>query len=130
VAEGACRQVVKDRMELTGMRWTLPGAQSMLHLRVVYLNGDWDDYLDFYIQAGARWAIHEACGVAECVLCPNRFITQPRLMCRRRHVSPNRNTAMVSAARERGPDRCASWVIPRLARAWNSHCSLLEATPW
>jgi hypothetical protein len=51
MAEGACRHVVKDRMELTGMRWTLPGAQSMLHLRAVYLNGDWDDYLDFYIQA-------------------------------------------------------------------------------
>lgn len=51
MAEGACRHVVKDRLELTGMRWTLPGAQSMLHLRAVYLNGDWDDYLDFYIQA-------------------------------------------------------------------------------
>lgn len=50
MAEGACRHVVKDRMELTGMRWTLPGAQSMLHLRAIYLNGDWDDYLDFYIQ--------------------------------------------------------------------------------
>lgn len=51
MAEGACRHVVKDRMELTGMRWTLPGAQSMLHLRAIYLNGDWEDYLDFYIQA-------------------------------------------------------------------------------
>ena len=51
MAEGACRHVVKDRMELTGMRWTLPGAQSMLHLRAIYLNDDWDDYLDFHIQA-------------------------------------------------------------------------------
>ena len=50
VAEGACRHVVKDRMELTGMRWTLQGAQSMLHLRAIYLNGDWEDYLDSYIQ--------------------------------------------------------------------------------
>jgi hypothetical protein len=49
MAEGACRHVVKDRMELTGMRWTLQGAQSMLHLRAIYLNGDWDDYLDSYM---------------------------------------------------------------------------------
>jgi hypothetical protein len=49
MAEGACRHVVKDRMELTGMRWTLPGAQSMLHLRAIYLNDDWDDYLHYFI---------------------------------------------------------------------------------
>jgi hypothetical protein len=50
VAEGACRHLVKDRMERTGMRWTACGAQSLLHLRAVYLNGDWDDYLEYYIQ--------------------------------------------------------------------------------
>ncbi len=50
VAEGACRHVVKDRMEQTGMRWTLPGAQSMLHLRAIYLNGDWAEYLDHHIE--------------------------------------------------------------------------------
>jgi hypothetical protein len=37
-------------MELTGMRWTVKGAQSMLHLRAIYLNGDWDTFLDNYIQ--------------------------------------------------------------------------------
>jgi hypothetical protein len=31
VAEGACRHLVKDRMEQTGMRWTVEGAQAMLH---------------------------------------------------------------------------------------------------
>lgn len=50
VAEGACRHVVKDRMELTGMRWTLSGAQSMLHLRAIYLNDDWDDYVEHCIE--------------------------------------------------------------------------------
>ena len=39
VAEGACRHVVKDRLEQTGMRWTINGAQAMLHLRAIYLNG-------------------------------------------------------------------------------------------
>ena len=50
VAEGACRHVVRDRMEQTGMRWTQFGAQSMLHLRAIYLNGDWSEYLEHHIQ--------------------------------------------------------------------------------
>ena len=44
VAEGACRHLVKDRMELTGMRWGLHGAQAILHLRAVYLNDDWEKF--------------------------------------------------------------------------------------
>jgi hypothetical protein len=44
VAEGACRHLVKDRMELTGMRWCVPGAQAILDLRAVYVNGDWDAF--------------------------------------------------------------------------------------
>jgi hypothetical protein len=50
VAEGACRHLVKDRMEQTGMRWTANGAQAMLHLRAIYLNGDWKSYQDYRIQ--------------------------------------------------------------------------------
>lgn len=49
VAEGACRHVVKDRLEQTGMRWTLLGAQSMLDLRSTYLNDDWEQYVQYYI---------------------------------------------------------------------------------
>ena len=51
VAEGACRHVVKDRMEQTGMRWTINGAQAMLHLRAIYLNGDWNSYMNYRIEA-------------------------------------------------------------------------------
>ncbi|MCP4406663.1 MAG: ISKra4 family transposase [Gammaproteobacteria bacterium] len=50
VIEGACRHVVKDRMERSGMRWTLPGAQAMLGLRCISLNGDWDEYMKFHIR--------------------------------------------------------------------------------
>lgn len=50
VAEGACRHLVKDRLERTGMRWTVTGAQAMLHLRAIYLNGDWQSYQKHYIQ--------------------------------------------------------------------------------
>jgi hypothetical protein len=47
VIEGACRHVVKDRFELSGMRWTRPGAEHLLHLRAVAVNGHWDDYHRF-----------------------------------------------------------------------------------
>ena len=47
VIEGACRHFVKDRFELSGMRWTKQGAEHLLHLRAVAENGDWDDYHRF-----------------------------------------------------------------------------------
>lgn len=50
VAEGACRHLVKDRMEQTGMRWTVEGAQAMLHVRALYLNEEWDEYVAFRIE--------------------------------------------------------------------------------
>jgi hypothetical protein len=42
VIEGACRHVVKDRLERTGMNWTIPGAEAMLELRCIYLTEQWD----------------------------------------------------------------------------------------
>jgi hypothetical protein len=50
VAEGACRHLVKDRMEQTGMRWTVEGAQAMLHVRALYLNDEWEEYVEFRIE--------------------------------------------------------------------------------
>jgi len=44
VIEGACRHLVKDRMERSGMRWRLAGAQAMLHVRAVYQSSYWDDF--------------------------------------------------------------------------------------
>lgn len=50
VIEGACRYFVKDRMERAGMRWSVEGAQAMLDLRSIYLNGDWDEFTKYRIQ--------------------------------------------------------------------------------
>jgi len=50
VAEGACRHLVKDRMELTGMHWRTEGAQAMLDLRAVYLNDDWDAFHEHRVE--------------------------------------------------------------------------------
>ena len=51
VIEGACRHVVKDRMERAGMHWTLPGAQALLHLRCVALNDEWEPFINHHIQS-------------------------------------------------------------------------------
>ena len=44
VVESTCGHTVKNRMEGTGRRWSLDGAESMLLLRSVYTSGDWNDY--------------------------------------------------------------------------------------
>lgn len=53
VVEGACGHLVKDRMEQSGMRWSQTGAQSVLDLRSVRLNGDWALYQG-YLQERKR----------------------------------------------------------------------------
>ena len=49
VIEGACRHVIKDRMERAGMLWTLERASALLRLRVVHTNGHWDEYQEYRI---------------------------------------------------------------------------------
>jgi hypothetical protein len=55
VIEGACRHVIKDRMERAGMRWKVSGAQAMLNLRTIYTNGDWPAFQDFRIALENEW---------------------------------------------------------------------------
>ena len=54
VIEGACRHLINDRMDITGARWSLQGAEAILKLRSVYSSGDWEDY----------WAFHKPCSQA------------------------------------------------------------------
>jgi len=51
VIEGACRHLVKDRMDVTGARWSLTGAEAVLRLRALRSSQDFDEY----------WVFHEAC---------------------------------------------------------------------
>lgn len=44
VIEGACRHLVKDRLERSGMRWTLEGSQAMLNLRALRQSSYWDEF--------------------------------------------------------------------------------------
>jgi hypothetical protein len=50
VIEGACRHLIADRMDLTGARWRLQGAEAVLRLRALHSSGDFDEY----------WRFHEA----------------------------------------------------------------------
>src|SRR6266851_100437 len=46
--EGACRFVIEDRFGITGARWSPDGAETILKLRAVVVNGDLDDYMNYY----------------------------------------------------------------------------------
>ena len=46
----ACRHLVKDRMAVTGARWSLNGAEAVLRLRALRSSRDFDEY----------WTFHEA----------------------------------------------------------------------
>jgi len=49
VIEGACRHLVKDRMDITGARWGLDGAETILKLRALTTNGDFDNYWTYHL---------------------------------------------------------------------------------
>jgi len=48
--EGACRYLVKDRMDRTGARWSLAGADAVLRLRALRASGDFDEYWAFHLE--------------------------------------------------------------------------------
>ncbi len=50
VIEGACRHLVADRMGITGARWGLEGAETVLKLRAVIANGDFDRYWPYHLR--------------------------------------------------------------------------------
>jgi len=49
IIEGACRHIVKDRMDITGARWGLTGAEAVLKLRALRANGEFDDYWRYHL---------------------------------------------------------------------------------
>ena len=49
VIEGACRHLIGDRLDITGARWGLPGAEAVLTMRAVIANGDFDQYWRYHL---------------------------------------------------------------------------------
>ena len=52
--EGACRHLVNDRMDLTGARWGLHGAEAILRLRALHSNGDFEAYWSYHLAQEKR----------------------------------------------------------------------------
>lgn len=52
--EGACKNLIKDRMERSGMRWTEQMAEAIVQLRAICLSGDFDHYWQFHIEQDQR----------------------------------------------------------------------------
>jgi hypothetical protein len=50
IIEGACRHIVKDRMDITGARWGLEGAEAILRLRALIASGDFDAYWPYHLR--------------------------------------------------------------------------------
>ena len=50
IIEGACRHIVKDRMDITGARWGLEGAEAVLKLRALIATGDFDAYWRYHLR--------------------------------------------------------------------------------
>jgi len=48
VIEGACRHLVKDRMDITGAKWRLTSAEAVLRLRALRSSNDFDEYWNFH----------------------------------------------------------------------------------
>jgi hypothetical protein len=46
--EGACRFVIEDRSGIAGAKWSPDGAEVILKIRAVVVNGDLDDYMAYY----------------------------------------------------------------------------------
>lgn len=59
VIEGACRHLVQDRMDRTGARWGLDGAEAILKLRTLRSNGDFNTYWAYHL-AQEQQRVHEA----------------------------------------------------------------------
>lgn len=77
VIEGACRHLVKDRMDLTGARWSLLGAEAILRLRALKSSGDFDAYWKFHeAQEHQRNHVEQYQGA---VPVPNRPVGPPNL---------------------------------------------------
>jgi hypothetical protein len=49
IVEGAARHLIADRLDITGARWSLAGAEAVLKLRALINNGDFEDYWRYHV---------------------------------------------------------------------------------
>lgn len=86
VIEGACRYLVRDRMDITGARWSVDGAEAVLRLRALRASGDFDEY----------WRFHEARELRRNHLLEYAGETMPRLRPHSSKMPPRGHLRLVS----------------------------------
>jgi len=70
VVEGARRHLINDRLDITGARWTVPGAETVPQLRAVRSSGDFKTYWRYHLHReylrhhASRYAAKPACEAA------------------------------------------------------------------
>jgi hypothetical protein len=57
--EGACKNLIRDRFERSGMRWTPETAEALLRLRAAHLSGDLDDHWEQHINLDQQRLYHQ-----------------------------------------------------------------------
>jgi hypothetical protein len=79
VIEGACRHLVEDRMNLTGARWSLSGAEAVLRLRALRSSDDFDAYWKFHEEQEYKrnHASHYADHHVPNIVLPTALLSQP-----------------------------------------------------
>lgn len=50
IIEGTCKNLINDRMERSGMRWSQEGAEAIIGLRSIFLTDLWDSFWKFRIE--------------------------------------------------------------------------------
>lgn len=51
IVESACKQIVSERLKLSGMRWHREGAQQVMSLRCILLSNIWSKVFDKWLQS-------------------------------------------------------------------------------
>jgi hypothetical protein len=59
VVEGACRHLIGDRLDITGSRWGIAGAEALLRLRAIISTGDFQPYWAFHLRR-EHYRFHQA----------------------------------------------------------------------
>jgi len=54
VIEGACRHLINDRLDITGARWSLQGAEAILKLRSLKSSNDFEEYWKYHKQKSKK----------------------------------------------------------------------------
>jgi len=141
VIEGACRYLVKDRMDRTGARWSPTGAEAVLRLRAIRSLGDFDAYWRFHPPATrnattppatprARSQPRASCGAHPRLRRGSRrrqSTRRPRqaIPCRscRGRAAPLRSAACAESGRQSPRSRCRADVAPGQPRCPACGCS-------